>query len=229
MEFEITRVDCNWSIKKGCYSATHNCWQTKAHCYVLWKCKRADDATIFRIPEPKPRSFNPFSGASEESDIAYTQKKGWMDAATFAKFIDHFDKFAGTDRPVVLLMDSVSSHVDHTVFMSAKNKGIELYKIVPNATHLMQPLDKGVFGPLNSKWHMVARKYSRENRIGKEAFAEKLSEAIFRGYLHFYTHLTVINSFKSSGIYPVNASAISNDQPNPGQNFSSSDPETKSH
>lgn len=32
--------------------------------------------------------------------------------------------------------------------MEAKGKGIELYRNVPNATHLMQPLDKSVFGPL---------------------------------------------------------------------------------
>jgi hypothetical protein len=79
-----------------------------------------------------------------------------MDTATFSMFIDHFDKFAGTDRPVVLLMDSVSSNVDHTVFKKAKGKGIEHYRIVPNATHLMQLLDKGVFGPLKTKWHLVS-------------------------------------------------------------------------
>ena len=73
-----------------------------------------------------------------------------MDTATFSKFIDHFDKHAGPERPVVLLFDSVSNHVNHDVFMKAVSKGIELNRIVPNATHLMQPLDKGVFRPLQS-------------------------------------------------------------------------------
>ncbi|XP_052233020.1 uncharacterized protein LOC127845885 [Dreissena polymorpha] len=166
------------------------------------------------FPEPKPRSYNPLNGATQGSAIAYT-KKGWMDAVTFGKCIDHFDKYAGTDRPVVLLLDSVSSHVDRKVFMDAKSKGIELYMIVPNATHLMQPMDKGVFGPLKSKWHLVARKYSRENpgrSIGKEVFAEKLTEA----FLNFYKILTVINAFRSSGIYPVDASVITDEILKPG-------------
>lgn len=105
-------------------------------------------------PEPKPRGYNPLSGSIDGTDLAYT-KKGWMDRATFSKFIDHFDRYAGVERPVLLLFDSVSSHVDHDVFMKAKSKGIELYRILPNATHLMQPLDKGVFGPLKSKWHLT--------------------------------------------------------------------------
>lgn len=99
-------------------------------------------------PEPKPRGYNPLSGSIDGTDLAYT-KKGWMDRATFSKFIDHFDRYAGVERPVWLLLDSVSSHVDHDVFMKAKSKGIELYRILPNATHLMQPLDKDVFGPLS--------------------------------------------------------------------------------
>ena len=174
---------------------------------------------FFVYPEPRPRGYNPLTGSTEGSDIAYT-KKGWMDATTFAKFVDHFDKHAGTERPVVLPIDSISSHIDLTVFSEASAKGIELYRIVPNATHLMQPMDKGVFGPLKSKWHLVVRKYSRENpgkSINRENFAEKLTEA----FLLFYKPLTVINSFRSSGIYPVDSSAISSEALKPGLTFTS--------
>jgi len=63
----------------------------------------------------------------------------------------------------------------------------------------MQPLDKRVFGPLETKWHIVCRKSTRENpgKVNeKENFAEKLTEA----YLQFYTPLTVMNAFKAFGI-----------------------------
>ena len=173
---------------------------------------------FFVYPEPRPRGYNPLTGAQEGSEIRYT-KKGWMDAATFSLFIDHFDKFAGAERPVLLLIDSVSSHVDCSVFQKAKEKGIELYRLVPNATHLMQPLDKGVFGPLKAKWHLVARKHVRDNpgkNIGKEIFPEKLKEA----FLLFYKPLTVINAFKSSGIYPVDGTVISSDTLKPGLTYS---------
>ncbi|KAH3861891.1 hypothetical protein DPMN_024844 [Dreissena polymorpha] len=71
-----------------------------------------------------------------------------MDAAAFKKFLEHFDKNCGLNRPVVLLIDSVSSHLEMKVFEYASSKGIELYRLHPNATHIMQPLDVGVFGHL---------------------------------------------------------------------------------
>lgn len=172
---------------------------------------------FFVYPEPKPKGYNALSGALEGSSIAYTQK-GWMNNETFAKYIEHFDTFCGEKRPVVLLFDSVSSHINPEVFLSAKAKGIELYRIVANATHLMQPLDKGVFGPLKTKWHIISRKYTRENpgkTIGRENFAQKLSEA----YLQFYKPLTVINAFKSSGIYPVDSTVITKDMLKPSLTF----------
>jgi hypothetical protein len=68
---------------------------------------------------------------------------------------------------MVLLFDSVTSHIDPDIFLSAKAKGIELYRIVPNATHLMQPLDKGVFWSMKTKWLGVCRKYTRENQANQ--------------------------------------------------------------
>ena len=174
----------------------------------------------FIYPEPKPKGYNPLNGALEGSDIAFT-KKGWMNNVTFSKFIDHFDKHAGRERPVVLLFDSVSIHIDPDLFVKGKDKGIEMYRIVPNATHLMQPLDKGVFGPLKTKWHITCRKFTRENPgkcIGKENFAQKLTEA----YLQFYRPLTVMNAFKSSGIYPVDSTVITSDMLKPALTYSDS-------
>ena len=65
----------------------------------------------------------------------------------------------------------------------------------------------------------MARKYARENpgkNISKITFAEKLREA----FLLFYKPLTVINAFKSSGIYPVDSSVISSDIRKSGLTFS---------
>ncbi|KAH3837176.1 hypothetical protein DPMN_110556 [Dreissena polymorpha] len=55
--------------------------------------------------------------------------------------LEHFDKNCGLNRSVVLLIDSVSSHLEMKVFEYASAKGIALYRLHPNATHIMQPLD----------------------------------------------------------------------------------------
>lgn len=61
------------------------------------------------------------------------------------------------------MIDSVSSHINMDIFTKAGSRGIEIYRLVPNATHLMQPLDKGVFGPLKKEWYKTVRKTTREN------------------------------------------------------------------
>lgn len=161
------------------------------------------------------------TGALYGSDIAYT-KKGWMDASIFEKFLDHFHRYAVEERPVLLLIDSVSSHISITAFELASKRGIELYRLVANATHLMQPLDVGVFGPLKQRWHQVVRTHTRNNPgtpIGKQNFAEKLKEA----FLLFYKPLTIINALRSSEIYPVDSTVITEEQVRPGITFSSTE------
>lgn len=54
--------------------------------------------------------------------------------------------------------------------------------------------------------------------IGKENFCEKLKEA----FLEFYKPLTVINAFRTSGIYPVDSSAISGSDLKPSLTFNPS-------
>lgn len=69
-------------------------------------------------------------------------------------FIYYFNKTVDTnDRPAVLLIDSVSSHINTDIFTKADSRIIEIYKLVPNATNLMQLLEKGSFGPLKKRWY----------------------------------------------------------------------------
>ncbi|XP_046571695.1 jerky protein homolog-like [Haliotis rubra] len=172
---------------------------------------------FYVYPAPKPRGYNPLSGVPEGSSFDYT-KKGWMDAIALRAFVQHFDLHCGRERRVVLLIDSISSHVDFQAFQDAKERGTELYRIKANATHVMQPLDKGLFWPLKTRWNQVVRKHSQEHpglSIGKETFAEKLQEA----FLLFYKPPTVINSFRSSGIFPVDSSVITLDHVKPVLTF----------
>lgn len=70
------------------------------------------------------------------------------------------------------------------------------------------------------------RKHNRENPgipINKGNFAEKLKDA----YNDFYRPNIVVNSFASSGIYPVNKAVISDDQLKTGLTFNPDDEQTE--
>ncbi|XP_071799787.1 uncharacterized protein [Asterias amurensis] len=186
-------------------------------------CGSAEGALMppfFVFPKPCPTAYDPLVGSARGSAVHYT-KKGWMDSDTFLKFLDHFDRHAGPERPVILLIDSASCHIDVTTFDYAVAHGIEIFRIVPNATHLMQPLDVGIFGALKRQWNTTVKRNTKENPgkpINKATFPRKLNETVTA----FYKPLTIVNSFKSSGIHPINRQAISNDKLKPSLTFQSS-------
>ena len=133
-------------------------------------------------PEPKPTAYDHLINATRGTVIEYSPK-GWMNTAIFSSFLDHLDKYAGEERPVVLLIDSVSSHINLDLFTKAKSMGIELYRLVHNATHLMQPLDNGVLGLLKKEWQITVKRDTKESpgeSIGKKNFASKLAETQMR-------------------------------------------------
>ena len=87
--------------------------------------KKSQQQGLFTAqPKQKANSVKAKYRGKRMSPGKKDESRGWMETATFANFIDHFDKFAGQDRLVELLFDSVSSHVNHDVFMQAKSKGI---------------------------------------------------------------------------------------------------------
>ena len=115
-----------------------NWWkkQRKGHCYVLCKCRWHYYSPVFVYSKPKHTSLDLLPGSYRQARAEFTDK-GWMNAETFIKFIQHLHTHAVKNRPIVLLIDSVESHVDMESFSFAKELGIQIYRLVRNATHLM--------------------------------------------------------------------------------------------
>ena len=152
--------------------------------------------------------YDPLTGATRGKSVEYSAK-GWMNSNIFLTFIQHFDRHAGEESPVVLLIDSVSSHINMDVFTTARKKGIQIYRLVPYTIHLMQPLDEGVFCLLKKDWNTI-RKNTRDNPGNPvtKTFAKKLADT----KVEFYAPKKVKGSFKGAGIYPINRDAINNDK-----------------
>ena len=59
------------------------------------------------------------------------------------------------DQPVLLLLDNNESHASIKAITFAKENGIIMVTFPPHASHKLQPLDRGVFGPLK-KYYSTA-------------------------------------------------------------------------
>ena len=72
---------------------------------------------------------------------------GWIDTELFKQwFFQHFLCHAGSSQPLLLLLDSHSSHFNLDVVTMAEKMMLLFISLYP--THEMQPLDAAVFGSL---------------------------------------------------------------------------------
>ena len=101
----------------------------------------------------------------------------WMDSDNFlSQFkklylpaLSHLLKEAS----VLLFLDGHCSHISIELVKLARSNNIEILCLLPNTTHLLQPLDVGVFAPLISAWRGILKRYSVETggaHVTKELF-----------------------------------------------------------
>jgi len=132
---------------------------------------------------------------------------GWIDQDLFEKwFSQHFLRYAPAARPLLLLMDGHSSHYYPDIIRKAAKEEVILFVLPPNTTHLTQPLDKGCFGPLKAKWGEVCHKYITDNP-GKVVTRYCFSKLLHEAWIAMSAN-NIIAGFKTTGVYPINRSAI---------------------
>ena len=117
-------------------------------------------------------------------------ESGWMDASNFLSWfeklflpsVSHLTESA----PVLLFLDGHHSHISVELIKKARDSNILILCLPPNTTHLLQPLDVGVFPPVKAAWRAILKKYNLESRgarVSKEVFPSliaKLWDASFK-------------------------------------------------
>lgn len=109
--------------------------------------------------------------------------------------------------PVILFLDGHRSHISMDVSNLARKLNIILIGLYPNSTHIMQPLDTCVFGPIKKAWSNLLsekRKTKLDYGVEKKKIPSLVSEFTEK-------HLSKENAesgFKSCGLYPWNKQNI---------------------
>jgi len=103
-------------------------------------------------------------------------------------------------------MDGHSSHYRPDTLSLASESGIIIFTLLPNTTHLLQPLDKGVFGPFKAHWKRVCEDFKVSHRqvINEYNFCSLFSKA----WLESMTISNIAGGFRTTGLYPLNRDAI---------------------
>ncbi|KAK9675186.1 DDE superfamily endonuclease [Popillia japonica] len=135
---------------------------------------------------------------------------GWMTAASFFEYIANvfypwlLEK--NTPMPVILFIDGHKSHYNLELYEFCVDKQIILYCVYPNATHILQPCDLGIFRPLKTEWKEVCRSYKQRSStsITRHNFCGLFKEAFDKSA----KVTTILNAFRSCGLCPLNEDAV---------------------
>ena len=94
---------------------------------------------------------------------------GWMDSELLVAFLHEFSNFVDSKKigkPALLFVDGHSTHMSRSAAQFCADNGIILYCLLPNATHILQPCDVGLFSPMKASWKRHMKIWQIEN-IGK--------------------------------------------------------------
>lgn len=156
----------------------------------------------------KQKSMTPQMAEGEIPGTHYGfSESGWTNMDTFDTWFKRlFLRYAPASRPLILFMDGHSLHYQPDTLSLASESGIIIFTLPPNTTHLLQPLDKGVFGPFKAHWKRVCEDFKVSHRqvINEYNFCSLFSKA----WLESMTVSNIAGGFRTTGLYPLNRDAI---------------------
>ena len=135
---------------------------------------------------------------------------GWINKNIYLKWFDHFLKYLPPARPVLLIQDGHSSHVSIELIELAKANNVHLC-LPAHTTHLLQPLDVGVFKSFKTNFSKACHQYMMKHP-GRCVTADKLAMLIGEVWPRSMTPLNIMSGFKKCGIYPFNPGEIKDRQ-----------------
>ena len=133
---------------------------------------------------------------------------GWMESANFLQWFEKmFLPAVRHMSPVILFFDGHHSHLTLRLIEVARSSNIHLICFPPHVTHILQPLDVGVFGPLKSSWRTVLKRYQIETgaaNVTKEDFPALIAQLFDVSFRTDH----IKGGFKKSGICPLDRSVL---------------------
>ena len=105
-------------------------------------------------------------------------------------------------KPILLIYDGHGSHEKYELLRLAKEHNIILFSLPPHTTHMLQPLDVGVFGPFARAWRERCDDYMEEHleEIPRDQFVKHYMDV----RKNTFKDTTIRAAFQKSGVWPIN-------------------------
>ena len=182
--------------------------------------------------------FDWYKHVEEEDKLARwaVSPKGWTDSKIGYDWLtmvyDPISRARCPGEPRLLILDGHVSHINYKFLSYCERNDIIVFCLPPHSTHLLQPLDVGLFSPLQTHYRKAVEDYFLTTSIGvnRDIFFPLYKQA---RRLAYTTH-NVTKAFEKTGICPFNprpvlselgnSTAMSRAAENRGENSSSGFP-----
>ena len=184
---------------------------------------------LFVVYKGKNMYENWMSGGPPGARYAATESD-WFDMKTFERWFFEIYLPAAKQRPGrhVLVGDNLRSHLSVDVVNACKEHGIRFVTLLPNATHLLQPLDVAFFRPAKSEWREILTTWRRETRV-KGGIPKTVFPSLINQLIQTITRpkdaagqsceervsTNLVAGFKATGLAPVDRQRVLQKMPQP--------------
>ncbi|KAK4327537.1 hypothetical protein Pmani_002018 [Petrolisthes manimaculis] len=139
---------------------------------------------------------------------------GWFDAHCFSDWLTkiavQYFQSLDNDAPKFLIGDNLASHMSATTEGVRTEMNINFIFLPPNSTHLLQPLDVAMYGPMKKAWRKVLTEWKEGpgkyyTALPKQWFPSLLFQLLDE--MDNRDELAVAG-FRATGIYPIDKDHI---------------------
>ena len=127
-------------------------------------------------------------------------ESGWITREIYAKWFQNFLEAIPPMRPVLLIEDWHSSHITMDIIELARRNDIHLLCLPSHTTHVLQPLDIGVFKSFKSFFSKACHKYIISHP-GRVITTDVIASLVGEAWPQSVTPLNIMSGFKKSGVY----------------------------
>ena len=132
---------------------------------------------------------------------------GWINQQLYLQWFEFFVASIPPACPVLLIEDGHASHISLEVIKLAQENDIHLLCLPSHTTHLLQPLDVGVFKSMKSQFNKAC-KHFMTSKPGRIITSEDLASLLAVTWPQCMTPVNIMSGFRKCGIYPLNPGAV---------------------
>ena len=177
--------------------------------HTIMSCVSASGSTLPPLMiYPRKRSVpDKMRAGAVGGTLFEVSDNGWINKEIFLVWLQHFVDSIPPVQPVLLILDGHSSHVTIEAIELARSNDVHMLCLPSHTTHILQPLDVGVFKPFKAAFSKASHQFIMQNP-GRVITNDVLASLVGDAWPHAFTPLNIMAGFKKCGIHHFNPGEI---------------------